>query len=736
MVPVRVGKVVGCLVVISVAAGCSSGGSSSHPTTTAGSPSPDSAPASTDGSGEPTATTGTPSTAPGTDGATTAVSAAAFTTSVESLRGQLPADEAGAARALVETLRTSDDRTLAVAATGELLRRAGFAIVAGDGAVVARPDDVAFSDIPIYLELLPNITRSVRAGDLYSVDSIGQLFADLELTDVAVPWPQLATALASWGKPVAGDTEQPPSFIASAAATVRALSGDRGQVFTFDQPEAEQGLDALQLLILVGHAGGVPVPVPARAASGFVGTAGRAWSRPAGLVTCDDLKKALSPEDQTQTDKLVVDLGKWGIGKNLDLTVDALKDLAKEFPESGLDALHFAQRLQRAGKVYDLANKVASYASIVTLLLGTTLDLSTDKLTTHYKHEDGTRDEEVWAAAYAEFNSPLAQARLACYSLAGLDVPKNGPMSGINVRWSLGQDLRPSATGDLASGAHLRPTKDSEPKFTIDKTNADGISEVHLKPPVESADTDKQGPVSKGTATLTAHLEKGELPFQLSDLTAVLDLDVKKAVIGKAIDALKSIAVDELLPTASVTIGVTYHGADPVIAKVENSVFLFLYTIPRVYTDLVSCNGLAGPFTGTGGYSTIGIDVGGVIQNAGAGAIGLPLLPESSPAQDNPLEVAAPAPGAGPTRFLVAQGDSSPFVEGLLELDANAGSQSNDALGWVSYDVGDGRLGQRVGSLELLLTGRTWPFSDLSGSVYRVTSDPRCPPSEVHWDGN
>ena len=135
----------------------------------------------------------------------------------------------------------------------------------------------------------------------------------------------------------------------------------------------------------------------------------------------------------------------------------------------------------------------------------------------------------------------------------------------------------------------------------------------------------------------------------------------------------------------------------------------------------------SGAFTGTGGYSTIGIDVGGVIQNAGAGAIGLPLLPESSPAQDNPLEVAAPAPGAGPTRFLVAQGDSPERTAVWTVVSAPTGADLRAGMdtlaqetGWQQLDgyvtlerKGTETLDTRAVSSTRFVATQPWTFANL-----------------------
>ena len=234
---------------------------------------------------------------------------------------------------------------------------------------------------------------------------------------------------------------------------------------------------------------------------------------------------------------------------------------------------------------------------------------------------------------------------------------------------------------------------------------------------------------SCATVQLSAHVEKGEFSFSLADLTAVLDMNVQAAVIGKTIDG-QSIAVDEL--TARTPIGVRYHGVEPVVVKVDDSVNLVLYEIPRVYADLVSCTGIEGPYTGTGGYSTVGLGDFGQWASGGLGAIGLPTLPMSSPTQDNPLSV-MPAANGQPNQFLIAQCDGAPFVEGVLTISDRVAS-TEDLFGWVTFDVGDGRQGQPVGELELLLGGNSWPFSDLTGTVYRVANDPTL--TRIHFDDN
>jgi len=637
------------------------------------------------------------------------------------LSAGLPDEPQAAARALVDLLRTGTDAE-ALAATAELARRAGFAIVSVHGDVVAVPDEATFSDIALPAELLGNVTRSVRSGALYSVDSVGNLLFHLDTVDGPMPWPQLAHVVSAWGK----DDAAPP-FIRSAAATVRALSGERGDVFSPAMPAAEQGLDALQVLIITAHAGGVLVPVPAAGTHGFAAAATVA-SAPSA---CDRLSSRVTPVTTTEAEKLELALIKWGWGQVVDGSLDYAQLLA-ELPGSDAGDLRMVKGVRGAVKAWDVTNKVASYVAMMILLLGTTLDLSVDNPVTHYKHTDGSTAEEVTATARVTFDSALSQERLACYGFAGLDVPKNGPIAGINVRWSLGQDLRPGARGELASSAHLRPTNASIPKFRLDRTDGQGQAQVVLKPAVE--EQPGVGRELRAAVQLTAHVEKGELPFSLADLTSVLDLNVQAAVIGKTIDALKSIAVDELLPTARTTIAVRYHGVEPVVVKVDDSVNLVLYEIPRVYADLVSCTGIEGPYTGTGGYSTVGIGDFGQWASGGLGALGMPTLPASSPAQDNPLSV-MPAANGQPNQFLIAQGDGAPFVEGVLTISDRVAS-TDDLFGWVTFDIGDGRQGQPVGELELLLGGNSWPFSDLTGTVYRVATDARCPDQRIHFDDN
>src|SRR5699024_2909721 len=68
--------------------------------------------------------------------------------SLTAVAAQLPPDPVDAAEALVGTIFGADD-VAAVAATGELLRRAGLPLVSATGPVVALPDRLTIISDPI-----------------------------------------------------------------------------------------------------------------------------------------------------------------------------------------------------------------------------------------------------------------------------------------------------------------------------------------------------------------------------------------------------------------------------------------------------------------------------------------------------------------------------------------------------------------------------------------------------------
>ena len=282
-------------------------------------------------------------------------------------------------------------------------------------------------------------------------------------------WKQFAAAAGSWGK-----EDDAPPYIVTAASALRALSGTRGQVFASSLPAEQQGLDALQLLLLVGHAAGTPTPVAGSVVSGLKGGFGKSLPLRAA-DPCDALKKQLSTEDLDELEKLHVATVKFAWRTAVDHSLEDLTKLAS-LPGSSAADVKLVNGVKGTLKAVDVAGKVASYASLVILLLGARLDLFVDPpaAVTHYKHEDGSRAEEVSLIASAEFKSGLSQDRLACYGLGGLDVPENGPLSGMFIEWSLGQDLRPGQGGQLSSSAHLRPTKESIDKLKVDKTGVTG----------------------------------------------------------------------------------------------------------------------------------------------------------------------------------------------------------------------------------------------------------------------
>src|SRR5690606_29981830 len=105
-----------------------------------------------------------------------------------------------------------------------------------------------------------------------------------------------------------------------------------------------------------------------------------------------------------------------------------------------------------------------------------------------------------------------------------------------------------------------------------------------------------EGEKLRGKALFIASLDKEDFPFEFGDFFSLLN-----AVgfgVGKTFDLIKEVLVKAGLPSQTITIEVEYHGADIIVAQGENEVNLILAKIPRVYVDLVSCTGTAGPFIG------------------------------------------------------------------------------------------------------------------------------------------
>ncbi|MFB6394749.1 hypothetical protein [Polymorphospora lycopeni] len=620
---------------------------------------------------------------------------------VEAVAKGLPDDPAQAAEQLVADI-LSDDADRSAAATAELLRRSGHAIVSAKGPVVAVPDQLAMVDAPVYAELVPLLARATRAGDRYSVEEFATLLTSVGLTEKDPTFAQLTAAIGNWAKEP-GDN---PVFV-TAAAGVRALAAHRQQVFFPGADPASVFLDPLQTTLLLGHATsrfGEVKPGAKPQALGRPGLVDRllgggvAHADPAG--PCGEFAAIFaSPGDAA--------------GKaHADFLKGELKDrLSKEFlTEGGKEAFD---------KANEAWGKAGAAASAILLMLGARLDLTADKSSTHFKHRAGTRDEHVTLTATALFDAGIALDKLECYALAGVDVPKPGPMKGMTIKWASEQPL----LGGYQEGGNqlLKAVSADSAKFTRgSKTGDDGKATVELKPPVE--DPAGEGEELKGKALFIAKLDKESFPFELGDAYGFLSNAVGFG-IGKTFDLLKEVLVKAGLPAQTITIEVKYHGADIILAQGSSEVNLLLAKLMDVHVDLVSCTGVAGPFKGTAGYA--GAESSGMLQAAGA-VTGVN-VPKGFAGQDNEISVMT-NDREGPNPFFIMKGEGgAQFLDGVLRFYPFLSTR---------FEVlADYRVGRPVGEVEILLGGSSFPFSDLSWPIVRVQEDPRCPKVKYSYDG-
>ena len=613
---------------------------------------------------------------------------------IESVAGTLPDDPVEAVERLVAVIH-ADDPARSAAAVAELLRRAGHPIVSAKGPVVAMPDGLALHDAPVYAELIPLLAAATRAEDRYTVEQFASLLTAVGLTPKKLTFGQLTGVVAEWAR----QPDAHPIFV-SGAAGVRALSAHRQQVLFPGADSATTYLDPLQTILLLGHA-------TSRVAEVLAEEKPRAAARP-GLVdrilgggvahaaTDDGPCKAVTRR----------------MGPPPDPVAKGIVDSAKGYLKDGLVKLLPQATQDKVGRADEVWGKSGAAASAILLLLGTRLSLTADKTSTHFKHAAGSRAEHVTLTATATFSLEVEKDLLECYSLAGVTIPPAGPMKDLTVRWS---SVQPQAGSIQKGGAQLLQAvaADSRKMTRGVKTGSDGTATLEVKPPVE--DPDGEGEKLTGHATFVASLDRESLPFELGDAHGLFTNPVGFGV-GKNFDLLRDVLVKAGLPAQSLTVEVTYHGADIVLAQGAGEVNLILAKLPKVYVDLVSCAGVQGPFKGTAGYD--GARSGQLMQMAGA-ATGV-RVPKDFAGKENQISVLPLPDRPGPHPFFIMKGEGgSQFLDGVLRF--------YPFLNTRAVVLADNRVGRPVGDVEILLAGSTFPFSKLSWPVVRVAADPRCP---------
>lgn len=516
----------------------------------------------------------------------------------------LPADPVAATERLVD-IAWGDDSLAAVSAVGEILRRAGLPLVSAYGPVVALPDGGVIVNAPIIVEFLPTLTDAARNGTMHTPDQVADLLSAVGFTHDAAAPHQVIGLLAAWGK---GHQDIPEVRAAGIAA--RAVARARGQLLIpstiplpdtaarmvedpasipsgamawFTQPGAVMGVDPITTVLLLAHivgemANGVEV---IRAGSGLRNSATHAFATRGDSSICD----TFGPEPGSTADQQRESGAKEYLKNQAQQAVaDAAGRFAGEAVKDFVNA---------AGGAYD---KAADLVSAFLLMLGATLDLQTDMPTTHFRHKKGEgADTDVRITATAQFKSALAKERLRCWSLIGISVPPNGPLTGYTVKWSM----------EKAQHA-LAPFSESAEKFRKGGvTDNNGVSKVSLytRTELEPPRDEETLPEMTINATITAGLDKDEFPWKIGDLIAAATAGGLGAAAASVLyNMLVTLIKSSVLPTRTIQIQVKYHGKMPVVMVGEmKAVSTFVKVEIDVRADLYSCTGPLGPWEGTVG---------------------------------------------------------------------------------------------------------------------------------------
>jgi len=495
--------------------------------------------------------------------------------------GALPADPVAAAESLVGTIFGKNDEA-AVAATGELLRRAGLPLVSAAGPVVALPAGITIVSDPIDVELLPTLTRSVRDHTEYTPQQLADTLQYLGVTSKPLPAKVVIGMLAAWGK----DRGAPAESV-FAGASVRALARARGQLLVpselLDEPTLAalakdpasltqqqlsmlsapgrlSGLDPLQFLLTVAHASGADA-AKAIAAPGPAPAPG--LRRPAaGGTDCQSLKD--SPDEGKAVAKKILQ-------EDLKAGAEMVKEGAGEVFEEGFST-------------YDKGTDVVTTTM---LLMGATIDLVASPPATHFRHESGDRSKDVLFVANAGFNGPIAGRQLACWGLAGVDVPPNGPLNGFRVRWEV-----------FGSLPVLQTEREDSDKLLHGEPTHDGVSTLWMYPRTETHPPGPGASVPEQTVSeiVVASLDKDDFPFKVTDLMGMTNPE--SAALGKAWDIAVAWIQKVGLPSKRLRYPVAFHVNSPYVMTSHTTMLVPGFASVVFDADLYSCTGPAGPWKG------------------------------------------------------------------------------------------------------------------------------------------
>jgi hypothetical protein len=284
--------------------------------------------------------------------------------------------------------------------------------------------------------------------------------------------------------------------------------------------------------------------------------------------------------------------------------------------------------------------------------------------------------------------------------------PGAAPRHVAVMAWDPADQADPAVLADLAAieyGADL---------------GADGTATLELKPPFENPPG--TGPILKASATYTAKMDKENFPFELGDIFSVLGGPFGFA-ISKSFDLVKDVLTRAGLPEQSITIPVEYHGSDVIVVRGHSTLQLFLAEVPDAYVDLVSCTGIDGPFTGTGGFS------GTTTELLRLARLLKVYVPDSTAGATGKLSVTVNK--GAKSQFVIMSGEGGkPFLDGVLTFFPDQPSTTKAVV--LDYWT----VGRPVGQLQMLVGGNPYILGDIVFPVLRVRSDPRCTAVKYGYD--
>jgi hypothetical protein len=605
------------------------------------------------------------------------------------------------------------DQAAAEAAVGELLRRVGIPLVSMDGPVIAMPDTLAVRNAAVYVEFVPQLAASVRAGDFYTPTQVSEFIGALYQQPKALSSGDLLSILSGWGK--GGDF---PSEVRAAGAAVRALAAQRGILLYTEADPNEVRLDLLQAVILLAHLTGDAVPlISGRTGATFQPASWRpetSGNRVLQSGACDEYAEQLA----------------WSID-NDPIKVEVYKRVIK-------GAIKDAGR--RAGRnvdnVVDSISPAIDAINMILLLGGIRIFVTSDTPVVKYHTNGSHENAHAEFRAHVYYESPISKQAAKCYSLAGVKFLDSGPVRDLLVRWAIDQELdiwnwsgkhlagfpgysatNTGVTGRVGGGC----TSCSRP------TDANGDS--FLKVYTRTEHTKGSGILFSDEVSVKAWLDKAEFPFSEKDLIFLripgVD-DVNRLAVRKVYDLVRQAYERVSLPSAQTQLIVRYHATDIYTARSGRPFFAFYASVPMT-VDIYSCTGLAGPWSG---HFIFGVEKGPLQQ----------LLEASKDLVDLPWET-IPDPGTyrevHPVSFSIDPAAKGNYLEFVRDLGFD---------GWMATKTPDPHVLQHydgvVGRLEVTMRGRS--FAELGvftpGAtpwlvpIEGVDEDDRCPEAETSFE--